>query len=273
MFNDCKLICSDVDGTLLNSEHKIPSRNSEAIRQAVQRGVSFALTSGRIKGALTCLQEELGIGGPLICLNGAYIVDGDDIVFEQTISTEVARAIVPVARQEGLQVFLYKGDHWYADVADDWSDYEHRVSTVLGIIEPFDQLLMRWEAKDEGFHKMLCMSNDRQAVVRCERLLKERFSDTLTIYLSSPHYIEILAKGIDKGVAVKKLASYLGVGVEQVMVVGDFYNDIPMLETAGMSVVMANAPLPIQEYADLITASNDEAGLGMAIEREILGLA
>ncbi len=272
MFNDCKLICSDVDGTLLDSEHRIPSRNRAAIRQVVRQGIPFTLTSGRIKGALTCLQEQIGITGPLICLNGAYIVNGQDVVFERTVVPAVARDILPVIRREGLQAFLYQGEHWYADVEDDWSAYERRVSTVPGIIGSFDRLLPRWEDAGLGFHKMLCMSKDHQSVVKCERLLKELFSDTLTIYLSSPQYIEILAKGVDKGVAIEKLASYLGVGIDRVMAIGDYYNDIPMLDTAGMGVVMGNAPVPVREHADVLTASNDEAGLALAIERELLGL-
>ncbi|MDY4610250.1 MAG: Cof-type HAD-IIB family hydrolase [Sphaerochaetaceae bacterium] len=272
MFNDCKLICSDVDGTLLDSCHRLPTRNRDAIRRVVQQGIPFALTSGRIKGALTCLQREIGIKGPLACLNGAYIVDSEHLVFEQTVQADVAHAILPIVAQEGLQVFLYQGEHWYADAQDDWTAYEQRVSTVPGIIEPFDRLLPRWEDAGAGFHKMLCMSDDHQAVIRCEKLLKELFSDTLTIYLSSPQYIEILAKGIDKGVAISKLASYFGIKTRQVMAVGDYYNDIPMLDMAGMGVVMANAPEQVREHADLVTASNDEGGLGMALEREVLGI-
>lgn len=272
MFNDCKLICSDVDGTLLDSCHRLPTRNRDAIRRVVQQGIPFALTSGRIKGALTCLQREIGIKGPLACLNGAYIVDSEHLVFEQTVQADVAHAILPIVAQEGLQVFLYQGEHWYADAQDDWTAYEQRVSTVPGIIEPFDRLLPRWEDAGAGFHKMLCMSDDHQAVIRCEKLLKELFSDTLTIYLSSPQYIEILAKGIDKGVAISKLASYFGIETRQVMAVGDYYNDIPMLDMAGMGVVMANAPEQVREHADLVTASNDEGGLGMALEREVLGI-
>lgn len=272
MFNDCKLICSDVDGTLLDSNHRIPLRNRDAIRRVVQQGIPFALTSGRIKGALTCLQREIGIDGPLACLNGAYIIDGEHLVFEQTVNADMAHAILPIVKQEGLQVFLYRGEHWYADVEDDWTAYEQRVSTVPGIIEPFDRLLPRWEDAGAGFHKMLCMSDNHQAVIRCERLLKELFSDTLTIYLSSPQYIEILAKGIDKGVAISKLALYLGIKTSQVMAVGDYYNDIPMLDAAGMGVVMANAPEQVRKHADLVTGSNDEGGLGMALEQEIPGM-
>lgn len=272
MFNDCKLICSDVDGTLLDSCHRLPTRNRDAIRRVVQQGIPFALTSGRIKGALTCLQREIGIKGPLACLNGAYIVDSEHLVFEQTVQADVAHAILPIVAQEGLQAFLYQGEHWYADAQDDWTAYEQRVSTVPGIIEPFDRLLPRWEDAGAGFHKMLCMSDDHQAVIRCEKVLRELFSDTLTIYLSSPQYIEILAKGIDKGVAISKLASYFGIKTRQVMAAGDYYNDIPMLDMAGMGVVMANAPEQVREHADLVTASNDEGGLGMALEREVLGI-
>lgn len=270
MFTDCKLICSDVDGTLLDSNHRIPQYNIEMIRQVVEQGIPFALTSGRIKGALTFLQRELGITGPLICQNGAYITDGDTLVFERTVETDIARIIYPIIQKEGLQMFIFKGEHWYANEQDSWAEKEYKVSTVPGIIGPFNGLLDQWKEQGEGFHKLLCMSDDPQAVIRTERLLKEMFSDRLTIYLSSPRYIEILAKGIDKGTGITKLASYLGIDVGQVMAIGDYYNDIPMLDLAGKSVVLSNAPMEVQGHADLTVPSNDEAGLGIAIEREVL---
>lgn len=271
MFNDCKLICSDVDGTLLDSEHKLPARNVEAIRRVVAKEIPFVLASGRIAGSLEHLQREAGFRGPLICLNGAYIIDGQTLIFERTLPPDVARTLVPFARSEGMQVFLYKGTRWFVDEIDEWVAYERRVSTVEGECRSFEELLASWERSGEGFHKLLFMSENPHTVEHCMRLLTDRFSDMLTIYQSSPRYIEILAKDMDKGVGVEKLAEYLGIGLNQVLAIGDFYNDIPMLKAAGRGIAMGNAPEPVREVADYSTDTNDEAGLASALEREILG--
>ncbi|AEV28852.1 HAD-superfamily hydrolase, subfamily IIB [Sphaerochaeta pleomorpha str. Grapes] len=263
---DCKLICTDIDGTLLNSEHRISEENKKAIQLAVSKNILVSLVSGRIAGSLAVLQRELGITGPLGCYSGSLVLDGEEILASHPITNDQARRILASLASSGLQAIIFGKDQWFIDTRGKWHDKEANVSQYPGKVCNFASLLDTWDKEGKTPYKILCMSEDTTLVQEAELRLHPLFSCELNIFRSSPHYLEISAKGIDKGHAVHAICKKYGFSPSQVMAVGDFYNDLGMFREAGYSVAMGNAPSDIKSQADTVTLSNNEHGLAVAIQ-------
>jgi Cof subfamily protein (haloacid dehalogenase superfamily) len=263
---DCKLICTDIDGTLLNSEHRISKENKKAIQLAVKNNIIVALVSGRIGGSLAVLQRELGITGPLGCYSGSLVLDGRDVLASHPISNAQGRKIIAALQGSGLQAIVFGKDDWFIDKSGKWQEKEARVSLYEGTVCDFTQLFDTWEKEGKSPYKILCMGEDPALIETMEKQLSTSFGNELNVFRSSPKYLEISAKGIDKGHAVHAICKKYGFSPSQVMAVGDFYNDLGMFREAGYSVAMGNAPPDIKAQADSVTLSNDENGLALAIE-------
>nr|WP_319474437.1 HAD family hydrolase [uncultured Sphaerochaeta sp.] len=263
---ECKLICTDIDGTLLDPNHQISDRTKEAIRRARRKGIIVALVSGRISGSLTLIQEELGITGPLGCFNGSLVLDEDGKELEaHPIRGEQCMQVLSYLAQTKLEYFVFTNESWYMNEMNAWYDVEVRASRTQGRIASLYNLCDMLDVGERPF-KLLAMHNDHEYMREQEKELKARFGSSLNIFSSSPRYIEILARGVDKGHAVRSLCESYGVGPGTVMAVGDYYNDIGMFRAAGYAVAMANAPDAVKAHAHACTASNSEDGLALAIE-------
>jgi Cof subfamily protein (haloacid dehalogenase superfamily) len=262
---DCKLICTDIDGTLLGTDHEIHPETREAIRAAVDRGIVVALSSGRISGSLAYLQRELGIAGPIGCYSGCLVLDGPTVLASHPLTISQCRQVLSAVQEFDIQPIIFGKDRWYIDRPGKWHDKEVRVSKVSGTIDDFGRLLDRWEGTGERPYKVLCMSDDPTVAKAVENRLSSTFGSTLNILASSPKYIEVQAKGIDKGEVVHAICGHYGFSPSQVMAVGDYYNDLGMFREAGHAVAMGNAPDAVRQMADWVTDTNDEQGLAKAI--------
>jgi len=263
---DCKLICTDIDGTLLDTNHQITAENKRVIAKAYQKGITIALVSGRKASSLVVLQKELGIHGPLGCYSGALVVDEGKILASHPISWEDIERVLSFVHGRGLESFIYTDRRWYVHKENPWMAFETSVSKTEGKVVPFDELPEHCTSNGELPYKMLCMHEDPLVVQNMEILLREKFSSVLNIYLSGPRYLEISAKDVDKGHALEAICEAYGYETSQAMAIGDYFNDLGMLKVAGYSVAMANAPDEVKRHAHAITATNDEDGLAKAIE-------
>ncbi len=263
---DCKLICTDIDGTLLDPQHKISERTKEAIHKARRKGIIVALVSGRISNSLVVLQQELGLVGPMGCFNGSLVLDEDLKELEaHPIFNEQCTALMDYLRSTELEYFVFTNESWYMNQMGPWYDVEVQASRTQGRIFDLASLCENLHPGERPF-KLLAMGNDPDYLITIEAELQKRFGSSLNIFRSSPRYIEILARGVDKGHAVRSLSKAYGINASSVMAVGDFYNDIGMFRAAGFAVAMDNAPDEVKQYAHSITKSNQEDGLALAIE-------
>ncbi|HKM05346.1 MAG TPA: HAD family hydrolase [Sphaerochaeta sp.] len=263
---DCKLICTDIDGTLLDTNHLISAENKRVIAKAYQKGITIALVSGRKASSLEVLQKELGIHGPLGCYSGALVVDEGKILASHPITWEATQQVLSFVEGKGLESFIYTDRRWYIHKESPWMAFESSVSKTEGKVVPFDELPFHCAKNGELPYKLLCMSEDVAVVLEMEKLLKEKFSSIFNIYLSGPRYLEISAKDVDKGHALEAICEAYGYETSQAMAIGDYFNDLGMLKVAGYSVAMGNAPDEIKRHAHAVTASNSEDGLAKAIE-------
>ena len=283
-----KLLALDLDGTLLNSSGKVSEANRNAIRAAEDRGVLVTIATGRRFRDGRPIGLELELNAPLVTHNGALLKYADSLqtVASSLLATETALEIVRVGREFGGDALVStdphgKGTLLYDRVSEDNIPLQKYVTWAIRLHgdEGKDAVTQVDDLKDvlpeqEIIH--ISFSG------RCERmhemtgLLRAEFRDTATVLPTIyPRLdftlIDILPPDASKGKGVEKLALLNGLTSENVMTMGDNFNDVEMLEFAGTPVVMGNADPSLRERAEFYTTvTNDEDGVARAIERFIL---
>ena len=284
-----KLLALDLDGTTLNSRGEMPDANRAAIRAAEERGVLVTIATGRRFRDAQPVGIDLGLNAPLITHNGALIKysDTQETVACSLLSMSTSLEIVRVGKDYGGDALVStdphgKGTLYYDRVSDDnvplkkylrWSEGLHggeagrqgvaHVPKLEDILHEQDVVHISFSGSCDAMSAMLSV-------------LGRELGNTVTILPTIyPHLdftlIDILPADASKGHAVAKLAEINGLTSENVMTIGDNYNDLEMLEYAGTAVVMGNADAGLLAREEFYTTlSNDENGVAAAIERFIL---
>jgi 5-amino-6-(5-phospho-D-ribitylamino)uracil phosphatase len=277
----------DLDGTLLDSRGHISERNRLAIDNAREHGVRVALVTGRRFRDSRPVALELGLDIPLISHNGALTKHAATL---QTVSIlplplDAAREALRVGREagadallsddhEGLGVLVYdhlRGENTAAHKYVSWARRIHGEEGANAVqqVDSLEDYL-----DHEPIH--LAFSGTCNEMDQLEETLKTELGSTVKIlgtkYLEQDFtLLDILNPAASKGAGVAAAAAELGVAREEIMAIGDNYNDLEMLLFAGTGVVMANAPLTLREIGGLHpTASNRDDGVALAIEQFIL---
>ncbi|XID92532.1 Cof-type HAD-IIB family hydrolase [Paenibacillaceae bacterium WGS1546] len=271
MYMYYKAVFSDVDGTLLNSRHRITARTREAIRYLTEeRHIPFILVSARMPQAILPLQDELGINAPIVAFGGALVLgsaqtDGTreailNLRTEASVTTRLQRLVI---RQFPSICFTsYDQERWLVPSTDDpWVVQEMEITGIMPIArDPADV-----GKRPVLANKAMCMGEPEE-IVSLAQVLESHFPE-LTLFRSKPHYLEIMAPGVNKSAAIQALLPFLGLHRGEIIAVGDNYNDVDMLTFAGLGVAMGNAPDEVKALADEITASHDEDGIAQLIEK------
>lgn len=265
-----KMVCLDIDGTLLNSEHKI-SKNTKEVIQMVARikKIPVILVSARMLCSILYLQKELDIAQPVICYSGSQIWDNNIILSNTTLSIPDVVSAYEIMKNADVHISLYKDNGWYVETMNERSELEKKVTHALPNIVDFKDLFGSWKKENTGPNKMMCMA----APERIELLytkIKESHSNKLNVYPSQATYLEVIPNSVSKTSAIELLCKRSGIDKSQVITIGDNYNDIDMLEFAGLGIAMGNAPDPVKQCADAITLSNDDDGVAEALRKYIL---
>lgn len=259
------IVLTDVDGTLLASDHRPCPDSLATIREVVAAGVPFVLVSGRYPDALYPVQEQLGIHGPLVAYSGALALDGDgEVLLSRTLDLDRAIELKELAAAEFPELCCC-GFGFHTWVVDDCLDprvvREERVVHATCREEPLDIAL----ADTQCLHKLLFMG-EPDPIARVQERLSAAYPD-LTVVLSSPHLCEVMAGGVSKAEGVRVMCEHYGVDVSRAVVFGDSFNDIEMLRAVPQSYAMANAPQGVKAQASHVTQySNDENGLARELE-------
>ncbi len=284
-----KLLALDLDGTTLNSRGQIPDANRTAIRAAEERGVLVTIATGRRFRDAQPVGIDLALNAPLITHNGALLKYGDS---EETIScsllsTKTSQEIVRAGKNYGGDALVSTDPHGhgtllYDRVSDDniplkkylrWSETLHGVEIGrdgVAHVPKLEDVLHEHEIVHVSF------SGNCDAMSAMLSVLNRKLGNSVTILPTIyPRLdftlIDILPADASKGHGVAKLAQINGLAPENVMAIGDNFNDLAMLEYAGTSVVMGNADPSLLERKEFYTTlSNDESGVAAAIERFIL---
>lgn len=263
---DCKLVCIDIDGTLLNDAKELLPAVKRAVRGQSEKGRKIALVSGRMPCAVAQIEEQLGIDCIKICNAGTYIIEDGRCVKEEVLSTSAARQLYKgIAEQYHAALWVYQGYQWYVTRIDSFAENEIRIIKHHPKVRNIYELLENWDKKGIRPNKLL-IADEEKKINEIQTELELWENRTFDIAKSSGNYLEIFPKNIDKGKAIQSLCAILNINVKDVIAIGDHELDIPMIETAGIGIAMGNAIPELKGKADFVTLSNNEAGVAYALE-------
>lgn len=266
-----KLLVLDVDGTLLNDEREISKRTLAALLKVQQMGVRIVLASGRPTYGLMPLAKTLELGnygGFVLSYNGCQIIKAQngEILFERRINPEMPPYLEKKARKNGFAIFTYHDDTLITDSPDNEYIKNEALLNNLKIIKE-DEFST---AIDFAPCKCMLVSDKEKALIGLEQHWEKRLAGTLDAFRSEPYFLEVVPCGVNKANTLGALLEHLGVTREEVIAVGDGVCDVTMLQLAGMGVAMGHSQDSVKVCADYVTASNEEDGVALAVEKLIL---
>ena len=266
-----KLLVLDVDGTLLNDAKEISKRTLAALLKIQQMGVRIVLASGRPTYGLLPLAKSLELGnygGFILSYNGCQIINAQngDILFERRINPEMLPYLEKKARKNGFAIFTYHDDTLITDSPDNEYIKNEALLNNLKIIRE-DEFST---AIDFAPCKCMLVSDKEKALIGLEQHWEKRLAGTLDAFRSEPYFLEVVPCGVNKANTLGALLEHLGVTREEVIAVGDGVCDVTMLQLAGMGVAMGHSQDSVKVCADYVTASNEEDGVALAVEKLIL---
>ncbi len=266
-----KLIAIDIDGTLLNNQHQVTKEVHEALKKAEAQGVKIVLCTGRPITGVKGLLKELDLykeSDFVITYNGSLVqaTHTNEIISKFGLSHEDYLEIDLLARKLGVHLHSETEDTMYTSNRD-ISPYTileaHLVDMPLKFRTPEEM------TADLSIIKMM-MIDEPALLDEIIPKIPADFLEKYTVVKSTPFFLEILNKEVDKGAAVERLAKHLGLEQSEVMAIGDNENDLTMIQYAGLGVAMENATENVKNSAKVITTSNDAHGVAVAIEKYVL---
>ncbi|GIM28720.1 haloacid dehalogenase [Clostridium polyendosporum] len=271
-----KLICIDMDGTLLSDIHTVSEENKQALKKATEMGVKIAITTGRLFTSAKYYSHLTGVKAPIISSNGAYIreKDKEEVIYQSVLNKDQFVKIYNVVKKHGLLTYLNTFDTVISEIVIN-EENSYKITNKHSAEEykiKFDEgidLREGFEKYEGNILKVICIEHEDTEKLQKAKMELRQYHD-LEVVSSGPDNFEVMSAGTSKGAAVKRLAEVLGIKREEVICIGDSENDLSMIEYAGLGVAMGNASEEIKKAADYITDKNTNAGVAKAINKFIL---
>ncbi len=268
-----RMILSDLDETLLVNHH-VPDFNREAVQKLSDKNVKFVPATGRAFNMIREILQELGTyekeNEYAICFNGGLIVENKNerILRFQGLSYEKAKKMFDLAEKFDVCVLIFTLDYCYIFRADpDEVERKTLQKAPFRVIDEYDMSFL----KEDKIAKILFERRDMDYLKSIEKQLQPLIQDEYAISYSSHRYIEFNAPGISKGNALLWLSDYLGIRQEETIAIGDNYNDVAMIQNAGLGVCVSSATPDIQAIADYVTSVDyDQGAVKEVIEKFIM---
>lgn len=263
-----KIVCLDLDGTLLNRDGRISNRNKESIQACLERGIHIYFVTGRpycfARSLADMVDKRIGV---IACSGACYEYGGKLLVKE--LPDEAVPQFVDCLKQSGAHAFFKGMTRFYThDLYDERFLYDHHNSWFSQKLQVQSLTGLSWqELKDQAchIHKILVYDSDKRALAE----LAERTEKIPHVQVSWYRDIsfDVTSEGTDKGIAVEKVRMSLGLEKDQVLAIGDAWNDMPMFESAGRRIAMGNAAKEVKDICDEITGTNEEDGVAWVLEQ------
>lgn len=269
-----KMIFSDLDETLLNDDHLVPENNIYWIQKARQeKGVKFVPATGRGYRQIIPELTQLGLNDLpdeySLSFNGACLSENKDlkVISWHGLAYDVMKSIFDFGLAQDVCIHIYSNDILYIfNLNQDEKERLENQKLDYVLLEKPDVSFM----KNERIAKILYENTDVSYMMGLEPQMTAITKDKVAVSYSSNRYMEFNTLGVDKGAALKDLAEKLAVPIEQTIAIGDNYNDMAMLNAAGLSVAAANAVDDVKEACDYTTcADNNEGAVAEAIRKFI----
>jgi len=259
------LVISDIDGTLITSNHEVTEATKSAAEKLYVRGIELSLASSRPPRSIVPLADSLKLRGPFAAFNGALVVKRDgEVLARSVLTTETIARVKAIADQFGIGVWLYDENDWWAPWRDSFVDREEHTSGFSPRIEGYDERITREANK-------LTVVGKPELVAQAEQQVLTQLADQVAASKSKPRFLDVTSYGIHKGTVVVRLAGLLQIPTERVAVIGDGPNDVEMFRQAGVSIAMGQGVDEVKDAANYLTTSNDDEGWARGIEQYVLG--
>lgn len=261
-----RLVAVDLDDTLLSRDFQLTGRVKEAIAAVRAAGVQFTISTGRMYRSVVPFARELGIDIPLITYQGALVKNSlsGDVLWDYPLPLQYAREIIARIHQLGYHINAYLDDRLLVERD---TPEGRRYAAIAGVeAEVVGDFL---EFLDRDPTKVLTISEE-PLLDRLKSELTPIYEGKVHIVKSKPNYLEFCHPWATKGDALAYLAKYFGVKREMIMAIGDSYNDLEMLEFAGLGVAVANAREEVKKRAGYVTSAPYGDGVVEALEKFVL---
>ncbi len=262
-----KVLCSDLDGTLLSTKSDVSDFAIAEISR-IKDSLKVILVSARMPKAITYLQERLGImNEPMICYNGALIINGALNIFSTVIQIKHLESINEIAQKHEVKLGLYHGNEWYASENTDFIQKEIIYTRTTPIFRPTRDTVIDWKLRKLGAHKIMLMGT-KKALDSMHIELQKELKSELLLYRSNDVLIEVAPAATSKLLGIQKILGKRQT-LNDVIAFGDNYNDIEMLRAAGCGVAVGNAQPEVKAVADKITLRNTDDGVAHFINQHL----
>lgn len=263
-----KLLAIDLDDTLLDAGLRVAPDCITAIQAARAQGVRVTLSTGRMYQSALPYAKQLEIDVPLITYQGAWVKNSqtEEVLYYKPLAYELSKQTMAFFKGFGVHYHTYFNDELCMEhLTEEGIDYSRLTGVSPLIMKDLIDELHRHEAM-----KIMAITDNQKVLLEMESELRSRFGQGLYITRSKPYFLEVMSREASKANALQVIASHYGIDRKEVMAIGDSYNDIDMIEWAGLGVAMGNAFDPVKEAADFVTTTNEEAGVAEAIRRFVL---
>ncbi|MGG3186910.1 HAD family hydrolase [Priestia megaterium] len=258
-----KCISIDLDGTLLNSQHEISEENVKTLKELQQQGHSIILNTGRAYADVIKLKAVQNMEVPIFCINGSVLYSKTrELLYEATISVSTYKNIFSILHKIGVGILVYTNYGGFPSTLPPLHNKSKEELATLFQEYNYDEILNKDNLK---IYKLIALVQYEQLekVDEVKRALADQFN--ISMASSFPNNVEITSNEAHKGKAILRYQQMMNLNFEEIFAFGDGGNDLAQFEVATTSVAMGNAPLDIQQKADLITKTNDEDGFAYAV--------
>jgi len=272
-----KMVCIDMDGTLLNSNHKISTISKNALRKAHDMGVHIVISTGRTYVDAAAYSDLIGLNSPIIACTGAIIKEkhDDNVIHKSVIEEELCKQLLKIFEKHNVKPIFNSVYKIYC------GDLTLKIGIEFLKIRGFinRNVKLNYIRDEEKWFDVF--KHEKNNIIKCEIMnrsgkkihsLRKELENMngIEITSSSDHNIEITKKGASKGRAIEILANYYNIKKEEIIAIGDSDNDLSAIEFAGMGVAMGNANEQVKKKSNFVTESNDDDGVAKVIDKFIL---
>lgn len=257
-----KLIASDMDHTLLMENGELPEGFFDYIDRLDERGIRFVVSSGRPMYTLRDMFGDKMDKMAVIGDNGAAISNCGKIIYKSLMDVEEYQKMIRFVEDEtdGVAVLCALEGAYVLKKYEKYAEFFHAFLRNLVFVDDMRSL-------DVEANKFTVFAPNGDATQKFNEIYKPRFGDDFSVTVGGSEWIDIMNKGIDKGMAIRKLGEILGIDTGEMMAFGDNFNDVEMLKTVYYSYIVANAQPGMEEFARFRAPSNEERGVLQVMEQ------
>jgi hypothetical protein len=260
------LLLADVDGTLVTEDKVLTPRARQAVTRLHDKGIRFAITSGRPPRGMSMFVDPLALSEPIAGFNGGTYVAPDMHVLETlTLAADTASRSIEMLGSLGLDAWLYTGKCWYLRNKD--APHVTRESQTVAFPP---EVTKSYEEYYADAVKIVGISDDHALVQKAETEIGGELDGKASVARSQPYYLDITNTNANKAAVVRYHASRLGIPTSEIATIGDMPNDVLMFRVSGLSIAMGNASDEVKAKASVATDSYNDEGFAKAVERFIL---